>query len=744
MTAHHPLPTFPQRRALLLGATTLALAPWPLQALAAAARSAAPAAAVKRPPVARIEPVRETFHGQTITDPYRWMENPKDAEWEPFMRGQDAYARSVLGAIPGRDALKARIEALSGGTAIAYGAQRAGGRLFYQVRPAGANSFMLAVRDGANTGSLGAERVLLDPSTMKGEGGVHVSLDWWLPSPDGQLVVYGLSPAGSENSVLHVMEVATMRVLPERIAGTQYAGPSWLPDSSGFFYGRVADPTLLGTVNYYKKSPALLHKLGTDPKDDLLLAAFGRDPAVPLTDSEFPAIFCSAGSEWAVLGLFGGVRRQNPFFVARLADVTAGRAAWRPVCTIEDEVTAFAFDANDLYLLTTRGAENGKVLRLPLASGSYASATTVVPAGALVLENLAMARDGLYLLDLDGGYHSLRKLGRDGRLSTVALPFEGSISGLSSSLAEDGCYIDGTAWLLPFTTFRHTPASGRTEAAGIAPASTLDLSGFEAVRTFATARDGTKVPLSIVAKKGLKRDGRNPTLVGAYGSYQISSNPYFSPRTLALLERGGVFATAHVRGGGEYGKRWWQAGQKLNKPNTWRDLIDCCEHLIKQGWASRRTLTIQGGSAGGITVGMALTERPDLFAGVISNVGMSNALRAEFSQNGPPNIDEFGTVKDRDGFLGLKAMDALHHVKDGTHYPAVLLTVGMTDPRVEAWNGGKMVARLQKANRSRNPMLLRVGFDAGHGLGSTRSQVDEERADEFAFVLWRAGRKSVA
>jgi prolyl oligopeptidase len=354
-----------------------------------------------------------------------------------------------------------------------------------------------------------------------------------------------------------------------------------------------------------------------------------------------------------------------------------------------------------------------------------------------------MARDGLYLLDLDGGYHSLRKLTRDGRVSAVALPFEGSIGGVSASTASDGCFIDGTAWLLPFTSFRYDPASGRTAPTGVAPPSALDLSGFEAIRGFATARDGTQVPLSIVARKGLKRDGRNPTLVAAYGAYQITSGPYFSTRALAFLERGGVLATAHVRGGGEYGKRWWQAGQKLTKPNTWRDLIDCCEQLLREGWASKATLTIQGGSAGGITVGRALTERPDLFAGVISNVGLSNALRAEFSQNGPPNIDEFGTVTKRDGFAGLLAMDALQHVKDGTRYPAVLLTVGMTDPRVEAWHGGKIAARLQKATRSGRPVLLRVGFDAGHGRGSTRSQIDEERADEFAFVLWCAGRKDV-
>lgn len=727
------MPHNPLRRDWLRHGAALALAPaFPLSALAAAAR--------RGPPVARIEPVTETFFGQTVVDPYRWMENPKDRDWEPFMRGQDAHARQVLGAIPGRDALKRRISALSGGSTVAYGAQRAGERLFYEVRPAGSDNFKLATRPLAG----GTEVLLIDPTTMKGDGGVHISLDWWVPSPDGRHVVYGLSPAGSENSVLHVMEVATQRVLPERIPGTQYAHASWLPDGSGFFYGRVADLSQAGTVDYYKRSPALLHRLGTDPKDDVLLVAHGRDPALPVAETEFPSIAASPGSAWAVLGLYGGVRRQNPLFVAPLADVVAGRARWLPVCTVDDEVTGFAFDNESLYLLSTRGAPNGRVLRTPLASASFATATPVVPEAALVLEGLALARDGLYLLDLDGGYHSLRKLGRDGQVRPVPLPFAGSISGMTASTADDGFFIDGTSWLLPATNFRHDPGTGATRPTGIAPPSPLDLAGFEAVRTFATARDGTRVPLSIVARKGLKRDGTNPTLVQAYGAYQITSGPYFSPRVVAFLERGGVFATAHVRGGGEYGKRWWQGGQKLTKPNTWRDLIDCCEHLVREGWASPRTLSIQGGSAGGITVGRALTERPDLFAGVISNVGVSNTLRAEFSQNGPPNIEEFGTVTERDGFTGLFAMDALAHVKDGTRYPAVLLTVGMTDPRVEAWQGAKMAARLQKASASGQPVLLRVGFDAGHGLGSTRSQIDDERADEFAFVLWRAGRKSVA
>ena len=715
-----------------------------LQALGAAAAlavpgwaTAAPSAARRGPPVARREPVTETFFGRQVTDPYRWMEDPRDPDWEPFMRGQDAHARRVLGTVPGRDALRRRIGDLSGGTAVVYGVQSAGGRLFYQVRPAGAANFLLAMREGRT----GAERILIDPTVMKGEGGVHLSLDWWLASPDGQRVVYGLSAAGSENSVLHVMEVATQRVLPLRIAGTQYASPSWLADGSGFFYSRVADPARLGQVDYYLNGPRLLHRLGSDPGDDRVVMVRGLDPAVPVDEKEFPIVLAPRRGDFALLQVQGGVRRENPLYVAKLADVLAGRAAWTRVCTVDDQVVDFAADDSHLYLLSTRGADNGRVLRTPLAAPSFAAAAEVVPEGPRVIESIAMARDGLYLKDLDGGYHSVRKIDRQGRLAAVPLPWEGSIDSLSTNPDEDGAWLDGSGWLLPYTTFHHDPASGRTEPAGLAPPSPLDLSAFEARRLVVTARDGTQVPLSLVARKGLPRDGRNPTLVQAYGSYQISINPYFSPRTLAFLERGGVFAVAHVRGGGEYGRRWWKAGQKLNKPNTWRDLIDCCEHLVRERWASPATLAIQGGSAGGITVGMALTERPDLFAAVISNVGVSNALRAEFGQNGPPNIDEFGSVGDEEGFRGLLAMDATQHVRPGTRYPAVLLTIGMTDPRVEAWQGAKMAAHLQHANRSRAPILLRVSFDAGHGLGSTRAQVDDERADEFAFVLWRAGRR---
>ena len=687
-------------------------------------------------PVARIEPVTDELWGDKVIDPYRWMENPNDAEWDSFMKGQAAYARSVLDAIPGRKQLHERIAQLSGDMVITRKVQSAGGRIFFEKRPRGADNYTLCMRRGAG----GEDTVLVDPTVLE-QDGHHVALDWWRAAPNGRFVAYALSPAGSENSVIHILDVDTHEILPERIDRTQYASPSWLPDSSGFFFNRLAAGVPQGSVDYYQNSVAWLHRLRADPDHDLMVLARGQYPEISAEATDFPFVRADASSEYVLATLYGGVRRENPFYSTRLADLLAGRPRWQKICDVADEVVDAAFAGDALYLLTTLHASNGKVLRTSLSTPSLATAATVVQEGEVVIDVIAAARDGLYLQEMSAGYATLRRLGTGGDLTSVPMPFEGSVLELATNTEEDGVLWVGTSWLVPITVLRFDPKTWHASDAGLVSQSSLDLSPYEAIRSFATARDGTRVPLSIVAPKALARNGRHPALVNAYGSYQIVNSPRFDERRIAFLERGGVFVTAHVRGGGEFGKRWWKGGQKLTKPNTWRDLIDCCEALVREGWTSPSRLAIQGGSAGGITVGRAMTERPRLFAAVISNVGVSNALRMEFEQNGPPNIVEFGTVKDRDGYTALRQMDALHAVRDGEIYPAVLLTTGMNDPRVAPWLVAKMAARLQKATGSRNPILLRVTFDEGHGFGSTRTQGDAERADEYAFVLWRSGAR---
>jgi prolyl oligopeptidase len=683
------------------------------------------------PPPARVAPVSDTLWGEVIIDPYRWMENAADPDWLPFMRAQGAYARQVLGVIPGRDALARRISALSSELTGADKVQRAGQRLFYERRPRGAQIARLFVRQEGRE----EETLLIDPARLQ-RNGQRLSLDWWVASPSGRWVCYGVSPAGSEDSVMHFMEVERRNVLPERIDRTQYASPSWLPDESGVLYNRLAEGVARDSVEYFKNSACWLHRLGTEAKDDVCMLARGLDAGVAVDPIDAPGAWADPTSKYAVAGLFAGVRRENPLYTARLSEVIAGKPQWRKVCDVEDEVVSFAFKGDDLYLLTTRNAPNGRLLRTSMQQPDLATAGTILPEGPGVIDGVAPAKDALYIASLEGGYGHLRRLEYGGALSPVPLPFRGSIFGLSTETTRDGALLTLGSWLEPASVWSHKPGRGMADT-GLSPRPRIDVGAYEATQAFAVAADGVRIPVSIVARKGLERDGSHPTIVAAYGAYQDVSRPAFDARSIAFLEQAGVVATAHVRGGGEYGKMWWQAGYKATKPNTWRDLIAVCEYLIREGWTSRPRLAIDGASAGGIAVGMALAERPDLFAAVIGRVGVFDPLRSEFTPNGPNNVAEFGSIAEESGFRALKAMDAYHAIKDGVAYPAVLLTVGMTDSRVAPWDPAKMAARLQKATSSSKPVLLRVSFDEGHGYGSTKSQIDEEATDAYAFVLWQ-------
>jgi prolyl oligopeptidase len=300
--------------------------------------------------------------------------------------------------------------------------------------------------------------------------------------------------------------------------------------------------------------------------------------------------------------------------------------------------------------------------------------------------------------------------------------------------------VELTSWTKARKIYAYDPSHKNVTDTQLQPVGKFDApADLESVEVKAKSYDGTLIPLSIVYRKGVKLDGSNPTLLEGYGAYGITLDPFFDPKYIAWFERGGVFAVAHVRGGGEYGEDWHLAGKLLTKHNTWKDFIACAEYLINQKYTSTSHLAIEGGSAGGITIGRSITERPDLFAVAIDAVPMSDVVRAEFTPNGPPNIPEFGTVKEADGFKALYEMSGYHHVMDGTKYPAVIVTTGFNDPRVVSWEPGKMAARLQAATSSGKPVLLRVDYDAGHGIGSTKTQREEALADEMSFALWQFG-----
>jgi prolyl oligopeptidase len=698
------------------------------------ALSATGSATVNIPPapIARVDVVKDTYFGETLSDPYRWMENNKDSEWLPFLKGQNAHTRAVLNSIPGREQLLKRIQQLSGDAAKTRLARRAGGRLFFEQRAVGADLYKLFVREH------GVDRTLVDPTLLGGSGG-HYSLDWWTPSPSGSHVVYGLSKDGSRDSVMHVLSVADGRDLFEHIERTQNAYPGWLDDGTGFFYNQLTGA--LGTPERYLDSQARFHRLGADPASDPILMKRGLDPNVQFERIEVPVILTQLGSDHALL-ILADVRTEFRILTAPITDVVANKAHWIPVAGFEDEVTDVAIDGGMIWLLANKGHPRGRILKTPVNSPSVATAIEVVPEANVVIRGLARAKDGLYLDMMDGGISGLHRLGRDGRVSEMKLPFEGALRALVCDPTEEGALFSFTGWLTPDDIWS-VDSRGAVAATRLNPMPPIDVSAYEVKRLFATARDGTKIPYSLIYRKGLKQDGRSPAWISAYGSYGSVYLPTFNARTLALIDAGFVVGYANVRGGGEYGREWHKAGQLMNKPNTWRDLIDVCEELCREKYTSRERLAIGGRSAGGITVGRALTERPDLFAAVIDGVGWSNPLRYVAEDNGYGEEPEWGAISDEAGYRALKLIDSYQHVKDGVAYPAVLLTTGVSDPFVGPFHVTKMTARLQAATSSGKPILLRVEFEAGHGgesvTGSTRAQEDQEAADTYSFLLWQTG-----
>jgi prolyl oligopeptidase len=723
------------RRALLAGAggALAALLTQRRAAADAATVSAAVTAAAIIPPAprARVAVVTDTYFGETLRDPYRWMENDEDPDWLPFLKGENAHTRAVLATIPGREALLKRIQQLSGDAALTRSVHRAGGKLFIEQRPAGADNYRLFVEEH------GVRRVLIDPTALSNATS-HQSLDWWHTSPDGSHVVYGLSKDGSEDSVLHILKVADGTDLPERIANTEAANPAWLDDGSGFFYNQLTGK--VDTPERYLDSQARFHRLGTAPDSDPIVMKRGLDPAVQYQRIQAPAVVTCYGSRYALLGL-SDVRNEFRLLIAPVADAVANRARWVPVAEFEDEITDADIDGETLYLLANNGHPRGRILKAAVTAPAVAGAVEVVAEGKVVIEGFARARDGLYLRMMDGGIAGLRRLDREGHVREIALPFDGTLTALATDPKEDGALFSFTGWLSPADIWS-VDAAGVAGATGLTPKPAIDVSGYDSERRFATVRDGTQVPYFLIYRRGLKRDAQSPVWIQAYGSYGIPGyTPSFNARTLALIDAGFIVGYAAVRGGGEYGREWHKAGQLMNKPNTWRDLIDVCEDLCAQKYTARERLAIGGRSAGGITVGRALTERPDLFAAVIDGVGWSNPLRYVAEQNGYGEEPEWGAISEPSGYRALKLIDSYQAVKDGIAYPAVLLTTGVTDPRVAPFHVGKMTARLQAASSSGKPILLRVDFDAGHGVGSTRSQQDREAADTYAFLLWRTGVK---
>jgi prolyl oligopeptidase len=717
-------------------------------AFVASGRTATPDAFPPPPALPPPHAVTDTYYGTKVSDPYRYFEDMQNPVTVRFFKEQNAYARAVLDGLgPAREQLFERIKALDNAGTVVTDVTLDGSHYFYEKLRPGENSAKLYVSNADASG----EKLLVDPEKLA-TGGKHYTINYFLPSLDGKYVAYGISEGGSEASVIHVVDTATGDVLSDAIDRAYFVGAtSWLPDGKSFYYVRF--PKLApGEPETDKETRAVsyLHALGRNPDQDVPVFGYNVNPNVKFAPTDFPVVSYSPASPY-ILGIVAhGVKNEVTIYDAPASGVTSGNVPWKLVATDDDDVTGFDLKAGTVYLLTHKNAPNFKVVATQLSKPNFDNARTVIRAAVPnVIEQISVAADGLYVRSREGGFGGIVRIALDddgtpGKSAVVKLPYDGSINLLTTDPRVAGATFGLTAWTHSLLYY-FAAADGTVSDTHIKPLSPVDESAYTSSEVQARSADGTLVPLSLIYAKDLKLDGSHPVDMEGYGAYGITEAPSFSTTRVAWLERGGVEAICHVRGGGWYGESWHEAGMIATKPHTWEDFIACGEWLIDHGYTSNSHLAGEGTSAGGITIGRAITSRPDLFAAALDVVGVSDALRSEFSPNGPPNIPEFGTVKNEEGFHALYAMDAYQHVVNGTAYPAVMLITGFNDPRVPSWELAKFTARLQQASSSGLPILLRVDYDAGHGfLAASRSQSEQLLTDEYAFLLWQCGDPAFA
>lgn len=678
------------------------------------------------PPRAAVRPVTDRYFGRTVVDPYRWLEDQKSDEVLTWLHEQDRYARSVLGQVPHYKEINDRVQQLSQATRVVPTARLAGDSVVYLHREPGRQKPRLQVRTGLT------DRMLVDI-----EQSTTTSIDFIYPSPMGRFVAYGSSSGGTEASELRVLDVASGAVVLGPISRCRESQVTWLPDESGFFYARYPElPTDAPASAELMDMRILLHKMGTPVEQDRAVFGHGLPGSAIADERAYGRILVDQGAPALVAAFNHAVMDPTVIAVAK-RDLDAEQSpTWRRIADVDDQVREVALHGRSLYVITSKNAPRNRLERWEITAQGRTARTVMFESPVVVLDKVVASKEGVYVSAIDRGVSKLFFEKYESKTFVpVALPTDGALIDLDATGMRSGALFRLEGWTVPAHWLIHDGKSVKDTGLGTTGAEDMD--DVVVIRSEVRSHDGVLVPLTVLHRKGLHYDGKNPTWLAAYGSYGIPLSPSFRPMRKAWIERGGVFAFAHVRGGGELGEPWHRAGQKLLKPNSILDVIACAENLIQKGITSPGHLAVYGASAGGIVANGAIVRRPDLFAAGAVDVGDANMLRLEEENGGPQNADEFGTIATKEGFDALFGMDAYHQVKDGTAYPAMLYATGINDPRVPSWQSAKMAARLQAATSSNRPVLLRVGFDEGHGVGATRRQDAQKTADFFAFLLWR-------
>ncbi|MHB8080311.1 MAG: prolyl oligopeptidase family serine peptidase [Candidatus Krumholzibacteriia bacterium] len=676
-------------------------------------------------PPARTVDGTDDYHGTRVADPYRWLEDADAPETAAWVAAENAVTSAWLGAIPARERLRQRLTELWD-YARFDAPFREGGRYFFTRNDGLQPQAVLYVQ-----AALDAEpRVLLDPNTLSPDG--TVALSGLSVSRDGRLLAWSASESGSDWQVWRVRDIATGRDLDDRIEWAKFTGAAWSPDNAGFYYARYAPPRpdgALAETNYCQK--LYYHRLGTPQARDTLVYARPDRP------EWLYGATVSEDGRYLVLTIGEGTDRRNRVYYR---DLAAPDGSLTPL--LDDFDAGYTFLGNDgarFYFRTDCDAPRGRIVAVELAAPARADWRVIVPEERDPLQSAIMLNDQFLTVSLQDARHVVRRFARDGRpLGGIALPGPGSVGGFSGHRTDRETFFSFTSFLDPTRIYHLDLATGRS-ALFRAPDFAFDFDRYETRQVFYTSRDGTRVPMFLVHRRGLKLDGSNPTYLYGYGGFNASLTPAFSPARLAWLELGGVYAQANLRGGGEYGEAWHQAGMLDRKQNVFDDFIAAAEWLIANRYTSTPKLAIGGGSNGGLLVGACLNQRPDLFGAAVPAVGVMDMLRFHRFTIGWAWVTDYGCATDPTQFPALYAYSPYHNIRPGVCYPPTLITTADHDDRVVPGHSFKYAARLQAAQGCANPILIRIETQAGHGAGKPTAKLIEETADTWAFLVRALG-----
>jgi prolyl oligopeptidase len=685
------------------------------------------------PPLAEKRPLVESLHGVKITDNYRWLEDGSSPDTQKWVAEEMAYTQKVLNPLPGRAAIHKRLtELLSIGS---ISAPMIGGKYYFYTRRDGMqNQPVLYVRErGISEKDDGKDRVLVDANQLAADG--TIALDWYHPSENGRYVAYGTSPSGSEMSTLHIIETKTGKLLPDVIERTRAASIAWMLNNSGFYYTRYPKKGEVPDGQEMYDRRVFYHELGTDPATDPLIFGEGRDP------QDWPSVELDNDGKLLLITVAQGWTKSELF----LMDLKKGTPPTR-ITTGKNFLYGGSVYNGRVYIVTNEDAPRYRLFVTEAGDYDRDNWNELIPQTGSVLQDAEIwggklltqyeqnATSQLKLFDLDGTY-----------IKDIQLPALGSVFASGGKWDRDEIFYGFMSFTVPPTVYRYDLKSRETSLWAKVDAPTIDPDAFEVNQEWYHSKDGTRVPMFVVNKKGLKKDGRNPTLLTAYGGFNVSVTPTFSRTAYLWMEHGGVYAVANLRGGAEFGEDWHRAGMLEKKQNVFDDMIAAAEHLISAKYTDKDHLAIQGGSNGGLLMGAMITQRPDLFRAVVCQVPLLDMLRYQFFQIAKLWIPEYGSSDNPDQFKWLYAYSPYHHVKVGTEYPAILFMTADTDTRVDPMHAKKMAAEMQaeakNGSSATRPILLRIESKAGHGAGKPVTKQIEEFTDVYSFLFWQLGVK---